>query len=196
MCRSLSSAKSGNGVSELRDNDLNTFWQSDGSLPHIINISFVHSLQSLCAIAIYVDHKLDESYTPNKISIRLGKYQHIDDSAISNNIYQYNNNNTIYETGVEVKLIELEDPSGWVTIHLNDDINLLNDDNDDDNNNTKQNTRISTVQIVIVSTHQNGRDTHIRQCKLYGQRADETKGMNTELGNWTSKEFSMYSCIR
>ena len=34
----LSSAKPGNGVDQLRDNSVSTFWQSDGVQPHYINI--------------------------------------------------------------------------------------------------------------------------------------------------------------
>lgn len=37
----LSSAKIGNGVEQLRDDNTNTFWQSDGSQPHLINIQFM-----------------------------------------------------------------------------------------------------------------------------------------------------------
>lgn len=37
----LSSAKMGNGVEQLRDDNTNTFWQSDGSQPHLINIQFM-----------------------------------------------------------------------------------------------------------------------------------------------------------
>ena len=37
----LSSAKVGNGVEQLRDDNTNTFWQSDGSQPHLINIQFM-----------------------------------------------------------------------------------------------------------------------------------------------------------
>ena len=59
----LSSAKSGNGVDQLRDNDINTFWQSDGTQPHEVNIQFLCK-KSICAISFYLEHKLDESYTP------------------------------------------------------------------------------------------------------------------------------------
>eukprot|EP01031_Cornospumella_fuschlensis_P013199 gene13199-16140_t len=31
---SISSAKPGNGVEQLRDNSLETYWQSDGTAPH------------------------------------------------------------------------------------------------------------------------------------------------------------------
>ena len=34
----LSSAKQGNGVVQLRDNNMETFWQSEGPIPHVIDI--------------------------------------------------------------------------------------------------------------------------------------------------------------
>ena len=34
----LSSAKAGNGVEQLRDDNTNTFWQSDGTQPHFVNV--------------------------------------------------------------------------------------------------------------------------------------------------------------
>lgn len=36
----VSSAKPGNGIAELRDGSNDTYWQSDGQLPHYINIEF------------------------------------------------------------------------------------------------------------------------------------------------------------
>lgn len=59
----LSSAKSGNGVDQLRDNDETTFWQSDGTQPHHVNIQFLRK-KSVCAISFFLNHQLDESYTP------------------------------------------------------------------------------------------------------------------------------------
>ncbi len=37
---SVTSAKPGNGVDMLRDNKEDTYWQSDGAQPHLINIQF------------------------------------------------------------------------------------------------------------------------------------------------------------
>lgn len=37
----MSSAKAGNGVDQLRDDNTSTFWQSDGAQPHTINIQFM-----------------------------------------------------------------------------------------------------------------------------------------------------------
>jgi hypothetical protein len=37
---SVSSCKPGFGVEQLRDNLLDTYWQSDGPQPHLVNIQF------------------------------------------------------------------------------------------------------------------------------------------------------------
>ncbi|XP_058179087.1 anaphase-promoting complex subunit 10 isoform X1 [Rhododendron vialii] len=68
---SVSSCKPGNGVTSLRDDNLDTYWQSDGAQPHLVNIQFQKKVK-LQLVVLYVDFKLDESYTPSKISIRAG----------------------------------------------------------------------------------------------------------------------------
>ena len=83
---SLTSVKPGNGVEKLRDDNLDTFWQSDGNeeffffkfkfsfkglQPHKITIQF-HKIVKIKEIAIYVDLKHDESYTPKEILIKGG----------------------------------------------------------------------------------------------------------------------------
>ena len=37
---SLSSCKPGFGIDQLRDNNFDTYWQSDGPQPHLISIQF------------------------------------------------------------------------------------------------------------------------------------------------------------
>ncbi|KAI1091149.1 anaphase-promoting complex, subunit 10-domain-containing protein [Rostrohypoxylon terebratum] len=64
----VSSYKPGCGVKELRDDDVNQFWQSDGPQPHRLNIHFVKRVE-IRAIRFYLDYELDESYTPTKIQI-------------------------------------------------------------------------------------------------------------------------------
>nr|CAG8559633.1 12594_t:CDS:2 [Entrophospora candida] len=54
---SLSSWKLGNGIDKLRDDSDITYWQSDGTLPHFVNIQF---------------HK--KVYTPNRITVRAGTH--------------------------------------------------------------------------------------------------------------------------
>jgi len=71
----ISSAKPGFGVQQLRDSRTDTFWQSDGNQPHFINIQFPKKTIVL-EIMIYFDYATDESYTPQVISIRSGTMFH------------------------------------------------------------------------------------------------------------------------
>ncbi|KAL4596308.1 hypothetical protein ACB092_12G154900 [Castanea dentata] len=93
---SVSSCKPGNGVSALRDENLETYWQSDGAQPHLVNIQFQKKVM-LQLVVLYVDCKLDESYTPSKISIRVGNG---------------------FDNLKEVKTVELDKPSGWIHLSL------------------------------------------------------------------------------
>tara|TARA_B110000090_G_C13074417_1_gene328541 strand:+ start:156 stop:506 length:351 start_codon:yes stop_codon:yes gene_type:complete len=71
----ISTAKSGNGVEQLRDGNLDTFWQSDGPAPHLINIQFTKKV-SISKVCLYMDYTVDESYTAKKISVKSGTTQH------------------------------------------------------------------------------------------------------------------------
>ncbi|KAK7500533.1 hypothetical protein BaRGS_00008108 [Batillaria attramentaria] len=95
---SLSSCKPGFGVDQLRDESNDTYWQSDGPQPHLVNIQF-HRKTTVHDVCIYADYKSDESYTPNRISIRVGN--HANDLC-------------------EIEQIELSEPSGWVCVPLRD----------------------------------------------------------------------------
>ena len=59
----------GFGVEQLRDGTTDSYWQSDGQLPHLVNICFKRKT-TVSAVAVYTDFRLDESYTPSKISVR------------------------------------------------------------------------------------------------------------------------------
>ena len=132
---SLSTAKPGNGVDQLRDDNSDTYWQSDGPQPHLVNIQF-HSKMRLHEIRIYTDFKLDESYTPSKISIRAG---------------------TTFHDLQEIHVEELNEPSGWVTILP---------PRPEGEGGAENVLRTHFIQVAILANHQNGRDTHIRQIKI------------------------------
>ena len=51
----------------------------------------------LQSLAVYLDYKLDESYTPNKVSVSAG---------------------TSYDDLRPIKTVEMEEPTGWVNIPL------------------------------------------------------------------------------
>ncbi len=95
---SLSSCKPGFGVDQLRDDTVETYWQSDGQLPHLVNIQFRRKV-TVHDVAVYTDFKLDESYTPSKISVRCG---------------------TNFNDLQEIEVVELNEPAGWVVIPLKD----------------------------------------------------------------------------
>ena len=71
VCWSLSSAKAGSGVDQIRDGTSETYWQSDGGQPHYL---LVHFSRRVCVshVVLYLDYNLDESYTPKKVSIKMG----------------------------------------------------------------------------------------------------------------------------
>ncbi|KAJ6800853.1 anaphase-promoting complex subunit 10 isoform X2 [Iris pallida] len=156
---SVSSCKPGNGVVFLRDDGLDTYWQSDGAQPHLVNIQFQKKVK-LQLVVLYVDFKLDESYTPSKISIRAGDGFH--------NLK-------------EIKTVELVKPVGWVHISLS--------------GTDPRETFIHTfmLQLAILSNHLNGRDTHVRQIKIYGPSPNPVPHQPF---HFTSNEFITYSSLR
>ena len=56
---------SGFGVDQLIDSSPESYWQSDGPQPHLVNIQFRRKT-TIHDICIYTDYKSDESYTPNR----------------------------------------------------------------------------------------------------------------------------------
>ncbi|CAH1778216.1 unnamed protein product [Owenia fusiformis] len=153
----LSSCKAGFGVEQLRDNSLDTYWQSDGPQPHLINIQFRRKT-TISDICIYADYKSDESYTPNRISIRAGS--HLNDLT-------------------EVEQIELSEPGGWILVPIKDS--------------QSKSVRTFMIQIAVISNHQNGRDTHMRQIKIHSP-VQNTSIAKTPM--FSSVDASQYSCIR
>lgn len=187
---SLSTAKPGNGVTQIRDSSVDTYWQSDGGQPHLINIQF-SKRAAVCEVAFYLDYSLDESYTPKQLSIRTG---------------------ITFHDLVEVKLVELNQPVGWCSVPLFGPIDPLDDDEEDNMENDAENTdsnhnnrnqpiRTHFVQICVVSMHQNGRDTHIRQVKIFGPRTegelvDRYVPLTGGLPRFQTVAMSQYSTIR
>ncbi|KAH6946001.1 hypothetical protein HPB50_011021 [Hyalomma asiaticum] len=110
---------------------LETYWQSDGPQPHLVNVHFRRktTIQGIC---IYADYKLDESYTPNRMSVRVGSSFH---------------------DLQELEAVDLREPTGWVHIATRDAAGNP--------------VRTFLVETAVLSNHQNGRDTHLRQIKVH-----------------------------
>mmetsp|Transcript_76654 Transcript_76654/g.211768 ORF Transcript_76654/g.211768 Transcript_76654/m.211768 type:complete len:194 (-) Transcript_76654:126-707(-) len=154
---SLSSAKPGNGVEQLRDGSTETFWQSDGPQPHLINIQFQRKVR-VSELRLYTSYKIDESYTPSCISVRIG---------------------TAHHDLQEIQVVDLKEPDGWVTIRLahprgEPRTAILPScvPRDPDIGGAVDSVRTHFIQLAVLSNHQNGRDTHIRQIQVFGPRGN------------------------
>lgn len=128
----VSTAKPGNGIEQLRDDDTALFWQSDGPQPHYINIHFAKRVK-VKSILMNLDFENDESYTPTRMSVLSGTGHH---------------------DLVEVTKLDLERPSGWVEVKLDD----VHEDGE---------LRTFLIQVAIHANHQNGKDTHVRGLKIF-----------------------------
>lgn len=174
LCWQLSSAKPGNGVEQIRDQSTDTYWQSDGmSQPHWIQVHFARRV-AISHVCLYLDYNLDESYTPKHLSIQVGMTTH----DLAPAIYPPNT------------VVEFNEPVGWCIIPLTappDPLDVEEDDPPDDtihgphprsaalsSQHHQRLVRTHLIQISIISMHQNGRDTHVRQVQLYGPRTAGT----------------------
>ncbi|KKO98060.1 anaphase-promoting complex subunit 10 [Trichoderma harzianum] len=92
----VSSHKPGNGVEQLRSDDLTSYWQSDGPQPHKLTIYFVKRV-GIRDIRFYVNYNEDESYTPTKIIFKSGTSE--------NNLIQF-------------AAMNLASPVGWQQVPL------------------------------------------------------------------------------
>lgn len=182
---SVSSAKPGNGVDLLVDGKSDTFWQSDGAQPHLITLQFQHSVQ-LSRVAIQTDFRMDESYTPQRIAVRVG---------------------TRSSDLRTVRTEEVHEPQGWINIPLG---GPMVDDRDRDglvrsrgDSSGRQGegelcTSGKLLQIGVLSNHQNGRDTHVRQVRVFGPRKDVTSTLVQRPGraSWVETASTMYGTCR
>lgn len=163
---SISSAKPGNGVDQLRDNSPETYWQSDGAFPHMINIQFLRKV-SLTKLCLYLDYATDESYTPKKIAISIG---------------------TCLHDLTDIRTVDFHEPTGWVIIDLTKSPILKDDDQDC--------VRAHLLQVKILAMHQNGKDTHIRQMKIFGKREPPRVMADLYHDDFKTVEMSQYCMIR
>eukprot|EP00050_Salpingoeca_kvevrii_P020472 m.99018 g.99018 ORF g.99018 m.99018 type:complete len:138 (+) comp8878_c0_seq1:242-655(+) len=109
------------------------------------------------SLSLYIDYKQDESYTPNRLAVRVG---------------------TNFHDLKELCTKDLSEPDGWV------DISLLQPDG--------RPTRTFIVQVVILSNHQNGRDTHVRLARIFAARTNSFPPCATML----SPECAPFTSLR
>lgn len=93
-----SSYKLGNPIQHALDDNPQTYWQSDGSQPHHIDIHFSKRVEVI-RIALYFSLFIDESYTPQKLKLYVG--HSLSDA-------------TLY------KIIEVKNVNGWALLTFED----------------------------------------------------------------------------
>lgn len=93
---SVSSHKLGFDVNCLRDDDPDTFWQSDGPHPHHITLQFMKKVW-VQKLAINLNIVADDSYTPIKLLIRAGT--------------------SLYDLQ-DVKTVSFDKPQGWIAFDV------------------------------------------------------------------------------
>jgi len=84
----------------------------------------------------------------------------------------------------DICTIELNDPMGWVTIPLRDP------------GNKDAPLRTHLLQVKVLTMHQNGRDTHIRQLKVFGPRATQTVIMGSKLNHFKTVDMLQFCGVR
>ncbi|KAG8034095.1 hypothetical protein G9C98_008576 [Cotesia typhae] len=82
----------------------------------------------------------------------------------------------------EVEIMDLNEPSGWVIIPIKD----IND----------RPIRTFMIQIAVISNHQNGRDTHMRQIKIHSPAQDILRSSLYFPEKFVTNEFKYFSVIR
>ena len=101
-------------------------------------------------VSLYLDFKTDESYTPQKICV-----------SVMNSFQQMQ----------EVQTFEFEEPSGWFSFKLCEPAGL---DYDQSIFGPPQNfIKTMQVQVAILANMHQGRDTHVRQVKIFAPREAE-----------------------
>lgn len=93
-----SSSKPGNPIENALDDDPETFWQSDGSQPHQIEVYFSRRM-SIVQLVLYFSLIADESYTPRFVSIYAG----------------YSRSDALFYKSLEVRNV-----NGWVSLTFQD----------------------------------------------------------------------------
>ena len=206
----LSSAKPGCGLPQLRNPSPSYFWQSDGPQPHSLTLHFF-KLVAIVKMRIYLDFDLDESYTPTKMKFYAGMSEgglvEFGTWEVVENVDQ--------ETGETHSSIE--GVREWIDVPLKGvggrearyepssesfegqgqpTLYPLSSDLDDGVGGDV--LKAMVVQVQICENHQNGKDTHVRGFQVFARdyanqgevrKTKKTKQSKTANPSDTSEEI-------
>ncbi len=176
----LSSAKPGCAIAQLRNPSPSLFWQSDGPQPHTLTLHFF-KLVAIVKMRIYLDFELDESYTPTKMKFFAGMSE--------GGLVEFGSWEVVEtpdsETGETHSSIEgvrgwidvpLKGVGGRETLYHEDDDILGNGESSSYPSQPTSNDafggdvlKAMVVQVRICENHQNGKDTHVRGFQVFAR---------------------------
>ena len=181
----LSSAKPGCALPQLRHPSPNFFWQSDGPQPHTLTLHFF-KLVAIVKMRIYLDFDLDESYTPTKMKFYAGMSE--------GGLVEFGSWQVMEivdpETGEARSTIE--GVRGWIDVSLKGvggrearyhevaDEGAMEIDGyheADDNQPPGDVLKAMVVQVRVCENHQNGKDTHVRGFQVFSRDEQSTSAM-------------------
>ncbi|RMD43177.1 hypothetical protein DV735_g1961, partial [Chaetothyriales sp. CBS 134920] len=179
----LSSAKPGCALPQLRHPSPNFFWQSDGPQPHILTLHFF-KLVAIVKMRIYLDFELDESYTPTKIRFYAGMSE--------GGLVEFGSWQVMDmidpETGEARSTIE--DVKGWIDVSLkgvggresryHEAVDEPMGEEVDQERAPGDVLKAMVVQVRICENHQNGKDTHVRGFQVFARDEQEEKARKCE----------------
>lgn len=198
----LSSAKPGCSLAQLRHPSSSQFWQSDGPQPHTLTLHFF-KLVSIVKMRVYLDFKLDESYTPTKMKFFAGMSE--------GGLVEFANwevEETVDETTGETST-NVEKVRGWIDISLKGvgghdpsyyearehrrarayekrlqqqreqgvSMDLDVDEDEEEDLVPGDVLRAMIVQVRIIENHQNGKDTHVRGFQVFAKDESSAREM-------------------
>ncbi|KAK5937165.1 hypothetical protein PMZ80_010465 [Knufia obscura] len=199
----LSSAKPGCALAQLRHPSPSHFWQSDGPQPHTLTLHFF-KLVSIVKLRVYLDFKLDESYTPTKMKFFAGmsegglvEFGHWEvEESVDPETGEMSSNVEKIRGWIDISLkgVGGRDPSYYEAQEarrartyekrmqqrqdVGDSImDLVEDEDEEDDLVGGDVLRAMVVQVRICENHQNGKDTHVRGFQVFAKDETSAKEM-------------------
>lgn len=171
---SVSSYKRENPITLLRDGSLETFWQSEGNVPHAITAIFPRK-RTLYDLRFYVDYSKDESYTPVRVEVNVGPSEYDLDSLMERDLM------AIHQNG----------PQGWIALpFVGTALDSPGGDTSPSNSEMLpaftlrvdrfECIRTRVVQLVILENSAHGRDSHIRQIEVRAPKCVKSRAKSTD----------------
>ncbi|XBW35604.1 hypothetical protein QEN19_001178 [Hanseniaspora menglaensis] len=148
-----STEKEENPINNILDSSIYTFWQSDGFLPHSIQVKF-EKITQLNNILMFFSNKIDQSYSPYFIKIYGGTHE--------------------YDM-VLLKSILIKNVEGWVNLFFYSDFteNKIFDSGSSNGYNSVEGgyvynppVDVKILKFNIFANQQKGKDSHLRLIRL------------------------------